>query len=225
MAWPRRPEQNKLKVSQIEPIPRHPDRVRVHLGDRHVLDLSRVVVEAAGLRPGDLLDDSALATLTDRDDLERTFERALRFLESRPRSEREVRTRLLRHGIPEPRIDAVIERLRGIGLIDDAAFARFWIENRERFSPRGARALKAELRQKGLAAEMAGEEVAEGLDESASAREVALRRGPRLAGLDYQTFRQKLWALLARRGFDYEVIPAAIEEAWSTVGKASEQLE
>ena len=197
----------------------------MHLGDRQALDLSRVVVEAAGLRPGDWLDDSALAALTDRDEFERTFDRALRFLESRPRSEREVRTRLLQHGISEARIDAVVERLRGIGLIDDAAFARFWIENRERFSPRGARALKAELRQKGLTGEIAGEEVQDSIDESASAREVALRRAPRLAGLDYQTFRQKLWALLARRGFDYEVIPAAIEEAWNAVGKTSEEPE
>ncbi|HUX86767.1 MAG TPA: regulatory protein RecX [Chloroflexota bacterium] len=183
------------------------------------------MVEAAGLRPGDWLEDSALAALTDRDELERTFDRALRFLESRPRSEREVRTRLLQHGIPETRIDAVVERLRKIGLIDDAAFARFWIENRERFSPRGARALKAELRQKGLTAEVVGEEVDDSVDESASAREVALRRAPRLAQLDYQTFRQKLWALLARRGFNYEVIPAAIEEAWSEVGKTSEEPE
>ncbi len=215
MAWSREP--NKLQIIRIEPIPRHPDRVRLHLGNRRTLELSRVVVEAVGLRPGDLLDDAALVSLTDRDEFERALDLALRFLESRPRSEREVRTRLFRHGIPESRIDAVVERLRGLGLIDDAAFAHFWIENRERFSPRGARALKAELRQKGLGAELVSEEVDDNVDEMAGAREVALRRAPRLAHLDYQTFRQKLWALLARRGFDYEVIPAAIEEAWKTI--------
>lgn len=203
-------------ISHLEPIPRRPDRVRVHLSRGGSLEVSRLVAEEAGLRPGVFLDDVRLAALQDRDAFEEALGRALRFLETRPRSEREVRTRLAQKGVTPTLIDSVVERLRALGLIDDPAFAAFWIENRRRFSPRGARALKAELRQKGVAAEVLAE-IKDEVDEATSAREVALRQAPRLARLDRQTFRQKLWTKLASRGFDYDVIGPAIDAAWEAV--------
>jgi regulatory protein len=203
-------------ITRIEPLPRRPDRVRLHCGDGQTLDLSRLVVEEAGLRPGVFLDDLKLARLRESDVFQSALDRALRFLETRPRSEREVRTRLAQKGTSPDLIDRVIARLRDLRLIDDAAFAQFWIENRARFSPRGARALKAELRQKGLATDVVAE-VDESVDEAGGARDLARRYARRLAKLDRQTFRQKLWAQLARRGFDYDVIGPAIDEAWQTV--------
>lgn len=203
-------------ITRIEPLPRRSDRLRLHFENGHTLDLARLVVEEAGLRPGTFLDDLKLARLRDSDAFQSTLDRALRFLETRPRSEREVRTRLAQKGTSPDLIDRVVERLRDLRLIDDAAFARFWIENRSRFSPRGARALKAELRQKGLATEVVAE-VEESVDESVGARDVALRYARRMAKLDRPTFRQKLWAQLARRGFDFDVIGPAIDAAWQAV--------
>lgn len=203
-------------ITRIEPLPRRSDRLRLHFENGHTLDLAHLVVEEAGLRPGTFLDDLKLARLRDSDAFQSTLDRALRFLETRPRSEREVRTRLAQKGTSPDLIDRVVERLRDLRLIDDAAFARFWIENRSRFSPRGARALKAELRQKGLATEVVAE-VEESVDESVGARDVALRYARRMAKLDRPTFRQKLWAQLARRGFDFDVIGPAIDAAWQAV--------
>jgi regulatory protein len=215
-----------LLISRLEPIPRHPDRVRVHVtGRRAPLDLTRLVAEEAGLRPGLALDDATIARLLQRDEFQDALDRALHFLGSRPRSEREIRTRLTRAGVGADLLDRVVERLRKNGLVDDAAFARYWIENRERFSPRGARAIKAELRQKGLDSETIAEEVdeAEAVDEETGARAVALKQAKRFAKLDHQTFRQKMFAVLARRGFDYEAIGTAIEEAWHTVEATGER--
>ncbi|HEX5417834.1 MAG TPA: regulatory protein RecX [Chloroflexota bacterium] len=192
--------------------------MRVQLAGRESVELSLQVVEEAGLRPGMALDDLALDDLRQRDEFQETVERALRFLESRPRSEREVRTRLAQKGTPPGLVDRVVARLRELKLIDDDAFAAFWIENRNRFRPKGARAIKAELRQKGLADDVIAEQVEDGLDEEAGARVVALRQARRYAKLDYPTFRQKLWAYLARRGFDFDAISSAIEEAWRSVG-------
>jgi regulatory protein len=163
------------------------------------------------------LDDLMLARIGERNAFQETLDRALRFLESRPRSEREVRTRLTQKGTAPDLVDRVVDRLRELGLIDDGAFAQFWIENRERFSPRGARALKAELRQKGVGAEVIAEQIEGAVDEESGAREVALRQARRLSRLDRQAFRQRLWAHLARRGFDYEAINRAIDEAWREV--------
>jgi regulatory protein len=207
-----------MRITSIEQVRFRPERVRVTLDGRRTVDLTREVAEEAGLRPGTFLDDLRLAKLLDRNVYQETLDRALHFLGTRPRSEREVRTRLTKAGATTELIDRVIERLRALGLIDDAAFARFWIENRERFSPRGARALKAELRLKGLANEVIATEIEDAVDEETGCREVALKHAPRLAKLDYKTFRQKMFAFLARRGFDFEAIGPAVEEAWQAVG-------
>lgn len=206
-----------MRVIRIEPIPRRPGHVRVHVRDRQALDLPQVVAEDAGLRAGDVVDDSLLEHLQRRALENDALERALRFLEARPRSEHEVRDRLARKGIPPAIIDTVIDRLRELALVNDVAFAEFWIENRARFNPRGARALKLELRQKGLNADRIGIDVAAMVDESEAAKDIARRNATRLTHLDYPTFRQKMWAFLARRGFDYDVMSSAIAEAWRSI--------
>ncbi len=88
---------------------------------------------------------------------------ALRFLAQRPRSEQEVRRRLRRAGVAEAAEEAVISQLRQNALVDDTAFAEYWVEQRQSFRPRGARLLRAELRQHGIdtrAAEAAAETTA-----------------------------------------------------------------
>ena len=59
---------------------------------------------------------------------QRALDSALRFLSYRPRSEQEVRRRLGRQAWPAEVIEAVVARLRAVGLLDDAAFARLWVE-------------------------------------------------------------------------------------------------
>jgi len=75
---------------------------------------------------------------------------AARFLEARPRGVTETRRRLRTAGYPDVLVDAAIERLTELGLLDDEAFARGWIESRDRARPRGERALRHELQVHGL---------------------------------------------------------------------------
>src|SRR5439155_26343498 len=81
---------------------------------------------------------------------DKALQAALRFIESRPRSAAEIRERLRRKAFEPNAIEAAIGRLSDLGLVDDAAFARFWIENRQTCRPRGASALREELRRKGV---------------------------------------------------------------------------
>src|SRR5579864_6965359 len=85
---------------------------------------------------------------------------ALRFLAQRPRSEREVRSRLRRAGVDETAIEATLLQLRGHRLVDDDAFARYWVEQRQTFRPRGGRLLRSELAQRGIARPLADEATA-----------------------------------------------------------------
>ncbi|MEO8468810.1 MAG: regulatory protein RecX, partial [Chloroflexota bacterium] len=74
---------------------------------------------------------------------------ALRFLEARPRSVAEVRRRLTSAGYQEELVAGAIERLEALGILDDQSFATQWIASRDRVRPRGERALRSELGQRG----------------------------------------------------------------------------
>ena len=143
------------------------------------------------------------------------LEAALRFLEPRQRSIGEVRRRLTRVGYRDELVEAAIARLSELGMLDDHAFARTWIESRDRARPRGERALRFELARKGIdrktADEMIAARAADQPEADAAAAARLLERNARaLARVpDPRTRRQRAYALLARNGFDPEVAGAA----------------
>ena len=143
---------------------------------------------------------------------------ALRFLAQRPRSEQEVRRRLRRAGVADDAEEAVISQLRQHALVDDTAFAEYWVEQRQTFKPRGARLLRAELRQHGIAAS-AADAAAETTEASAldDAYRAAHKRARQLGSTDERAFKTRLGQFLARRGFDWEAISVAVNRLWEEV--------
>jgi regulatory protein len=209
------------RITSLRFQQRTPDRVNVYLDGEFAFGLP--ATEAARLRPGQYLSDADLNQLQAVDAEQRAYDRAVRFLSRRPRSQAEVRRHLARAAVDEALIEKIITRLGEHGYLDDAEFARYWIENREQFRPKGAYALRQELRSKGLEDETI-EAAVEGLDETASAYEAARPRALRLAVLaqtDPQEFRGKLTDFLLRRGFDYEVIREIIARLAREFGAAA----
>ncbi|MBC8448225.1 MAG: RecX family transcriptional regulator [Chloroflexi bacterium] len=190
---------------------RHRERVSVHLDGRYAFGLP--AMEAAKLKPGQFLSDGEIARLRELDARQRAYERVLRLLAHRPRSENEVRRYLERKDTPPDTVEEVIERLRREGYLDDVAFVRFWVENRERFNPRGPWALRQELRRKGVANPLIEEALA-GLDSEDGAYRAARRRLRKWSGLEYGDFRRAVGSYLARRGFDYGVIEDVVGRLW-----------
>ena len=153
------------------------------------------------------------------------MEIAARFLGARPRTRWELQRRLRRAGAEEPVIEATLTRLASLGYVDDAGFARWWAEQRDRHSPRGRRLVEAELRQRGVPRdvleEMRGEELAEpALDREAlpaseaERARVALQRHLRGRPLpDDRKALQRVGMFLVRRGFDPETVRATLREA------------
>jgi regulatory protein len=141
---------------------------------------------------------------------------ALRFLEARPRSTAEVRRRLLTHGYRADLVEGCVERLLDLGILDDAAFARTWVESRDRARPRGERALRSELARKGIDRGLADgvleeREIDRPEADAEAARRVLARHARTLAReADPRARRNRAYALLARNGFDSEIAIAAI---------------
>ncbi len=151
---------------------------------------------------------------------------AARFLEARPRSESEVRRKLATMGYRAELTEEVVGRLLVLGYLDDDAFARSWVQSRDRAKPRGEHALRRELQLKGvertLVDEVLGdrreaareEAAAAGYGEPANADDAAAERLLRrklpaiLRESDPRKRRQRAYALLARRGFGPDVCSA-----------------
>ena len=137
---------------------------------------------------------------------------ALRYLSSRPRSEREVRRRLER-AYDSPAVEHALERLRELDLLDDAAFARAWSRSRADHRPRSAAMIRRELQAKGVERDVAAASV-EPLDDRENAYRAGLRLLPSLAAADYDTFRRRLWGRLERRGFPQSLIRETVARLW-----------
>jgi regulatory protein len=208
-----------MKVTALKQQSRNKTRVIVYLDGKVALSLAKIL--AARLAIGQVLDEAALEQLKRDDEAEVAYERALHFLGPRPRSESEVRRRLATAKVPAEAVAAVVARLAQAGLVDDRAFANYWVDNRTTFRPRSKRLLRAELRQKGLGDEAVQSALAE-VDDAGAAYNLARQRANRFSGLEYMDFRRKLGAFLARRGFDYDTIEPVVERVWKELNESSE---
>jgi len=198
-------------VTALRAQKRRRDRVSVFLDDEYAFGLQGIL--AAPLRIGQLLSDEQISALQQSDKLARAYELALRYVSYRPRSEAEMRRYLERKELDEEAIGRVLQRLHDAGQLGDREFARFWVENRETFRPRGRWALRTELRQKGVDSDIIESAIA-GVDEEASASRAAEGRMRRLRGLDERTFHRRLLGYLQRRGFGYGVSRRIVEHLW-----------
>ncbi len=193
---------------------RNKERVNVYLDGEYAFGLQ--AVEAAQLRKGQALSDAEIAELKARDERNQAFDRSLRFLSYRPRSRVEVERYLRGKAVAEEVIADIIARLEQAKYLDDEAFARFWVDNREQFRPRSQRALRYELRQKGVSDEIISLVLSDRDDEVAAWRAIEGRL-PRWANLPRDEFRQKALGYLSRRGFSYSTISLTLEKAFETL--------
>jgi len=195
-------------------------RINVFLDGNFAFSLLAEVALKEGLKVGQEMSDARVEALTGADRYQRCYNAAVRYLAYRPRSESEVRQRLQRHGFDSDCTEKAIGRLKEQGLVDDMAFAQFWKDNRESFSPRSRRLTRLELQRKGLNSDII-ETVVNELDESESAYRAALGKARRLPVSDYQTFRRRMSEHLSRRGFTYDVIKETVQKIWKEHSKVA----
>jgi regulatory protein len=163
--------------------------------------------------PVDPPEDLATEPEPDPESVARTI--CLRMLTNRPCTKAELATELRRRGVPGEAAEAVLERFDEVGLIDDAAFAASWVERQRRTRGLSRRALAAELRRKGVAAEDVSEAVAVVTDddERARAAELVARKLGSVRGLDRPKQVNRLVGMLARKGYGGSLAYSVVREA------------
>lgn len=196
-------------VTRLERQKKAQDRVNVYLDGIFAFGLNEL--DAATLRTGQELSETDIAHLRDKDTVVKAINKGVDLLSRRPRSTDEIRQRLARKEYPPSTIEAALERLERMGYLDDRSFATFWIENRNRHKPRGERALRYELRNKGVSDAIIDELLDELVDEQEAAYDAAQARIRRMRGKTEAEFKRKIGAFLQRRGFGYDSVRQALD--------------
>jgi regulatory protein len=193
------------------------DRINLYLDGRFAFSLSADLVSSEGLECDQVLTEDQIDSLAKSDRHQRCLVAALSFLSYRPRSTSELQSRLQLRGFDRETQAKVVESLKAKGLLDDAAFAQFWTENRESFSPRSRSLTRMELQKKGVSKEAIAEAIVS-IDDADSAYRAAVIHLKSMRWSDRDQFRRRLGGYLQRRGFGYAVVEATLERIWKGIG-------
>jgi len=144
----------------------------------------------------------------------------LRALTGAPKTRSQLADLLAARDIPDDAAETVLDRFTEVGLIDDAAFARAWVSSRQAGRGLARRALSAELRAKGVDAEVAAEavEAVDDDDERETARRLVDRKVGAMRRLDRATATRRLMGMLARKGYNGGLAAAVVREALDADG-------
>lgn len=199
-------------ITGIKAQKKNHDRVIIFLDGEYGFGLSRIV--AAWLNIGQHLDEQKIESLLAADAHEVAFNKALRLLDRKPRTSKEISSRLVKSGFTLDQAEMVLQRLKDAGLIADDRFARQWVENRNELHPRSRRLIALELKQKGIDDEVIEQVLEDSSPDEDSALQAAMQYARKIPSGDRMEFRKRLSAFLKRRGFNYGTIAPVVQKVW-----------
>ncbi len=138
------------QITAIKPQEKRKNRFNVYLDDRFGFALGNELLVKKGLKVGQELSPQTVKELASQDRLNSARDGVYHFLSYRPRSEKEIRDYLNKKELKEEEKEKIIKGLREEKLVDDLEFARWFLEQRQNFRPKGSYILRQELRQKGI---------------------------------------------------------------------------
>lgn len=213
-----KPQPQPGTITAITAQTRDSQRVNLMIDGEFALGISLDTLAHEGLFVGQRLDTPQITRLMAADAYDQAKRAAVRLLEIRPRSERELRERLRQRGFDVMSIDAVCQRLNETGLINDQAFANYLVEQRQRNAQRGGQAIRNDLRKHGITNETI-HHLADAHQLDANDHDGALilarKLAPRMRNLDRTTFMRRLGGTLQRRGFGSDATRHALRLVWS----------
>lgn len=198
-------------ITSIKPQ-KNRKRFNIYLDGKFGFGVSAVALAKADLKVGQKLSRKEIEQLKEKDIKSKFYDRALKFLSYRPRSEKEMRDYLEKKGGDTKVVEEITGKFKKQNLVDDRAFATWWIEQRSRFRPKGKYLLWLELLKKGIKKEIIEDSLFSEKEELDLAKKAARKKVKSYKNLEPLEFRQKMTAFLARRGFNWEVIKKVLEE-------------
>ncbi|HSW98849.1 MAG TPA: RecX family transcriptional regulator [Candidatus Saccharimonadales bacterium] len=197
-----------MTITAIKQQVKRHDRYSVFVDGKYALSLSEGGLIDSRLVGGQEISPAQLAQLKQAAGLDKAYGNALRYVAMRPRSEGELREYFRRKQVDGAAANDIIARLRGLGLLDDASFARAWVENRRLLKHTSKRRLAQELRQKHVPDDVIRAALEDDeADDRAQLRALVVKKRARYPDA------QKLMQYLARQGFGFDDIKAVLAES------------
>jgi len=151
------------------------------------------------------------------DNFDNLYDKTLRFLSFRPRSEKEIREYLTKKKSNDLTTKKIVEKLKEHKFLNDMEFAKWWIEQRTRVKPRADRVIKFELTQKGIEKEIIDSLLTgsfeSDLKKAEGLAEIRMKRLIRIE--DRKKVYEKLGRFLASKGFNYDIIKEVIDRTFA----------
>jgi len=196
-----------MKITSIKQQEKRKDRYSIFVDGKYAFSLSEGALIDSKLASGRELTQEELKQYKQTSADDKLYGAALRYAAMRPRSEWELRTYLQRKQCPPALADTILNKLSNIGFLDDAAFARAWVDNRRLLRPTSKRKLQQELRAKHVSEEVIEQALTEDeTDELQVLRDLVAKKRPRYPD------NLKLMQYLARQGFSYDDIKQVLHE-------------
>ena len=189
-----------MKITKLAYQKKDPNRVNVYVDESFFAGLEINDIAKLGLYKGQEISQEELNKIIGESEFGKLFNSALNFLSFRPRSEWEVRHKLKFKTKDLKLIETVIDKLKKIGQVNDEDFAKWFIDQRRTFRPKGKRAIEIELHRLGVQTKV---------EESVSEQELAKRALTKFRG---ERSRERLARFLASRGFDWETIKEVVDK-------------
>jgi len=196
-----------MKISAIKQQVKRQDRYSIYVDDKYLFSFSEGELIGSGLKVNQELSEQELLALKDQAVLDKAYDRTLNLVSHRPRSEWELRDYLKHKDYDEDVITQTIERLNERGYVNDADFARRWVETPRLLKSTSKRRLAQELRQKRISDDIVSQVLeADETDERNVLRELVERKRKQIKYQDDL----KLMQYLGRQGFDYNDIKSIL---------------
>ena len=200
-------------VTAIRPQKFRKNFFNIHLDGKFAFALNADEIVKSHLKIGSEISDIDVSKFKKvKKDIDLT-DSLFRYISFRPRSEKEVRDYFKKKKIDLKEIEKLIDKAKSLKLINDADFAVWWLEQRAVFRPKGLRLLKIELKQKGISDEIINSVLSNKSSQSEYkiAINLAQKKLPSLKNYDPEEKKQKLFAFLVRRGFDFDEAETAVD--------------
>lgn len=199
-------------ITALSPTKRDPSRQTIKVAGKAVATMNTRRITDLGLEIGMPWTPALAAAVEQAAAFDKVMRAAMNRLSRRAMSRFQLRRKLTDRKLEfDPAVvDAVLDRLEELDLIDDEAFGRALVAEILRGKPAGPRLLRAKLMQRGLDRNLIDQLISEQTPDADGALDLAQKKLRSLMRYDPPTRKRRLWSMLARRGFDGDTIESAL---------------
>jgi regulatory protein len=199
-------------VTDIKPQ-KNGKRVNVYLDGRFGFGIDLVNLVMLKIKIDSEFSQEEIDAMVKKAELQKVGDKLTEWAILRPRSEKEIQGYLKRKKVPESLHQDLFARMGRLGIIDDAAFAKWWVEQRLTFRSKSKRELVQELRLKGISSDVIDDVLAQTeFDESKSAKKLLEKNAYKWERYEPKMRKRKITEYLSRKGYSWDVIEKITSE-------------